>query len=74
MGLSLWRGLSRPWHSRRLGPALLANTEAMSAHPAGITRAVAPRARATLVLDGTGWQAAQGSVILQNLPLLTLPP
>ena len=51
-----------------------ANTEAMRAHPAGITRAVAPGARAPLVLDGTGWQAAQGSYSLKNFPLLTLPP
>ena len=59
------------------------NTEAMSAHLAEISRAIAPVRRGNdppdhflirLILDGAGWHGAAALVIPDNLSLLTLPP
>jgi len=51
-----------------------ANTEAMNAHLAEITRTVAPGAHAILVLDGAGWHGGKELVVPDNITLITLPP
>lgn len=51
-----------------------ANTEAMNAHLAEISRTVAPGSHAVLVLDGAGWHGSKGLEVPENLSLLTLPP
>jgi transposase len=51
-----------------------ANTEAMNAHLAEITRTVAPGAHAVLVLDGAGWHGGKDLVVPGNITLITLPP
>ena len=48
--------------------------EAMSLHLAEISRSVAPRAHAVLILDGAGWHGAHDLVVPDNIALLTLPP
>lgn len=50
------------------------NTEAMSHHLAEISRAVAPRAHAILILDQAGWHSACDLKIPANITLLPLPP
>ena len=52
--------------ARATGAALVmpyANTEAMSAHLAEISRHVSPGAHAILVLDGAGWHSSKDLVI-----------
>jgi len=51
-----------------------ANTEAMNAHLAEISRHVSPGAHALLVLDGAGWHSSNDLVLPTNISLLTLPP
>ena len=46
----------------------------MSLHLAEISRSVAPRAHAVLILDGAGWHGAHDLVVPDNITLLTLPP
>jgi len=51
-----------------------ADTEAMTAHLAEISKTVAPGAHAILVLDGAGWHGAKALRIPENITLLPLPP
>lgn len=51
-----------------------ADTEAMSAHLAEISRTVAADAHAVLVLDGAGWHGAKALCVPENITLLPLPP
>ena len=51
-----------------------ADTEAMQAHLAEISAAVAPGAHAVLVLDQAGWHVSGRLLIPQNITLLPLPP
>jgi transposase len=51
-----------------------ADTPAMSAHLAEISRAVAEGAHAILVLDGAGWHGAKALCAPDNITLLPLPP
>lgn len=63
--------------ARATGAALVmpyANTKAMSAHLAEISRHVSPGAHAILVLDGAGWHSSKDLVVPPNITLLTLPP
>jgi hypothetical protein len=63
--------------ARATGAALVmpyANTGAMNAHLAEISRTVAPNAHAMLVLDGAGWHSANALVVPSNITLMTLPP
>jgi transposase len=46
----------------------------VSAHPAGISAAVAPGAPAVLGLDGAGWHASAALVLPDTIPRLPLPP
>ncbi len=49
-------------------------SEAMNLHLAEISRSVAPRAHAVLMLDGAGLHYAHDVVVPDNITLLTLPP
>lgn len=63
--------------ARATGAALVmpyANTGAMSAHLAEISRHVSPGAHAILVFDGAGWHSSKELVVPANITLLTLPP
>jgi transposase len=63
--------------ARATGAALVmpcANTEAMNAHLAEISRNVAHGAHAILVLDGAGWHGSKDLKVPQNITLMTLPP
>lgn len=51
-----------------------ANTEAMNAHLAEISKHVAPGAHALLILDGAGWHSSGGLVVPANITLMPLPP
>ena len=52
-----------------------ANSEAMTAHLAEISRQVAPGAHAVLVCDGAGWhQLGEHLRVPDNITLLHLPP
>jgi transposase len=51
-----------------------ADTQAMNAHLAEISRTVAGRAHAILVLDGAGWHGAKALCVPHNITLLPLPP
>jgi len=51
-----------------------ADTGAMNAHLAEISRTVAPGACAVLVLDGAGWHGAHALVVPDNISLGVLPP
>jgi len=51
-----------------------ADTAAMNAHLAEISRTVAEGAHAILVLDGAGWHGSKALCIPENITLLTLPP
>jgi hypothetical protein len=51
-----------------------ADTQAMTAHLAEISAAVAPGAQAILVLDGAGWHSSTALVVPENITLLPLPP
>ena len=51
-----------------------ADTEAMQAHLAEISAAVAPGAHAVLVLDQAGWHLSGRLVVPENITLLPLPP
>ena len=61
---------------RRLGAAVVmpeANTEAMQAHLAEISRGVARGAHAVLVLDGAAWHTTPKLQVPANISLLPLP-
>ena len=64
--------------ARGVGAGLVlpcANTEAMTLHLAEISRNVAPGAHAVVVLDGAGWHATGGRLLVpHNISLLHLPP
>lgn len=63
--------------ARAIGAALVmphANTEAMNAHLAEISRHVATGAHALLVLDGAGWHGSRNLVVPGNITLMPLPP
>jgi transposase len=51
-----------------------ADTEAMQAHLAEISDAVAPDAHAVLVLDQAGWHVSGRLAVPDNITLLPLPP
>jgi len=51
-----------------------ADTAAMNAHLAEISRTVAEGAHAILVLDGAGWHGSKALCIPENITLLMLPP
>ncbi len=51
-----------------------ADTAAMNAHLAEISRTVAEGAHAVLVLDGAGWHGAKAPNVPDNITLLPLPP
>ena len=51
-----------------------ADTQAMVAHPAEISTAIAPDAHAVLVLNGAGWHASAARKVPTNITLLPLPP
>lgn len=51
-----------------------ADTAAMNAHLAEISRTVTPGAHAVLVLDGAGWHGGHALVVPDNVSLVTLPP
>lgn len=51
-----------------------ADTEAMQAHLAEISRAVAPGAHAVLMLDQAGWHMSARLIVPDNITLLPLPP
>ena len=51
-----------------------ADTQAMTAHLAEISLAIAPGAHAILVLDGAGWHASATLKVPDNITLLPLPP
>lgn len=51
-----------------------ADTAAMNAHLAEISRTVSEGAHAVLVLDGAGWHASKALRIPDNITLLQLPP
>ena len=62
---------------RRTGASVVmpyADTEALNAHLAEISRCVAESSHAALVLDGAGWHVASGLVIPRNITLVHLPP
>jgi hypothetical protein len=62
---------------RGVGAALVmpyADTEAMNAHLAEISRCVAEGAHAVLVLDGAGWHGAEALDTPANITLAVLPP
>lgn len=46
----------------------------MNLHLVEISRTVAPRAHAVLILDGAGWHSAHDLVVPDNITLLPLPP
>ncbi len=50
-----------------------ANTEAMEAHLAEISRRVTTGAHAVLVLDGAGWHTTSKLRVPDNISLLPLP-
>ncbi len=50
-----------------------ADTEAMQAHVAEISAAVAPGAQAVLVFDQAGWHVSTRLIIPDNITLLPLP-
>lgn len=63
--------------ARAVGAALVmphANTEAMNAHLAEISRQVTPGAHALLVLDGAGWHNSNSLVVPDNITCVPLPP
>ena len=51
-----------------------ADTEAMQAHLAEISAAVAPGAHAVLILDQAGWHMSNHLAVPENITLLALPP
>ena len=51
-----------------------ADTAAMNAPLAEISRTVMPGAHAMLVLDGAGWHGGHALVVPDNVSLITLPP
>lgn len=51
-----------------------ADTAAMNAHLAEISRTVSEGAHAVLVLGGAGWHGAKALKVLDNITLLPLPP
>ena len=51
-----------------------ADTAAMNAHLAEISRTVADGAHAVLVLDGAGWHGSKALRVPDNITLLPLPP
>lgn len=51
-----------------------ADTSAMNAHLAEISRTVAEGAHAILVLDGAGWLGSKALTVPDTITLLPLPP
>ena len=51
-----------------------ANTEAMNAHLAEISRQVTPGAHALLVPDGAGWHSSNSLAVPDNITCVPLPP
>lgn len=51
-----------------------ANTFAMNAHLAEISKVVAQGAHAVLVMDGAGWHGSAALRVPHNITILTLPP
>lgn len=51
-----------------------ADTQAMNAHLAEISRTVAKGAHAIIVLDGAGWRGSKALQLPDNISLLPLPP
>ena len=51
-----------------------ADTQAMTAHLAEISTAVAPCAHAILVLDGACWHASAALGVPETITVLPLPP
>ena len=51
-----------------------ADTAAMNAHLAEISRTIAKGAHAVLVLDGAGWHGAKALCVPDNITMLLLPP
>lgn len=51
-----------------------ADTQAMNAHLAEISRTVAHGVHAILVLDGAGWHGSRALRVPDNITLLPLPP
>jgi len=51
-----------------------ADTAAMNAHLAKISRTVANGAHAVIVLDGAGWHGSTALRVPENITLLSLPP
>jgi DDE superfamily endonuclease len=52
----------------------LADTEALNAHLAEISRCVAESSHAALLLDGAGWHVATKLMVPENITLVHLPP
>ena len=50
------------------------NSDAMALHLQEISRTVAPRAHAVLVMDQTGWYTSAKLDVPANITILTLPP
>mgnify|MGYP001812274482 CR=1 FL=1 len=50
------------------------DSDAMSAHLAGISAMVAPGAHAVVVLDQAGWHTSGALTIPENVTLMPLPP
>ena len=73
LGLHLRSRLPRP-RDRRRARMPYANTGAMSAHLAEISRHVSPGAHAILIVDGAGWHSSMDLAVPANITLLTLPP
>ena len=51
-----------------------ADTQAMSAHLAGIGLAVDPGAHAVVILDQAGWHSSSELEVPHNITLMPLPP
>ena len=51
-----------------------ANSAAMNAHFAEISRTIAAGAHAILVLDGAGWHGSKALRVPDTITLLALPP
>lgn len=50
-----------------------ANTQAMQMHLDEISRAVAPKAHAVILMDRAGWHTTEGLKVPKNLTIILLP-
>jgi hypothetical protein len=69
--------IRRDLSGRRQGAGLVmphCDSDAMSAHLAGISAMVAPGAHAVVVLDQAGWHTSGALTIPENVTLMPLPP